>query len=163
MTVPILQKNKIMNKKYHLAYYYILSPIFALIPMCILEYFGIPNVQERYQIVFMTASFLLLTYLIFRYDHCLITDKEFSRISYFIFKKTIKIDDIAGINFPTAFGSSPEARTLVVWDGIGRKIMMTDMAFTRPALADVVKTLIKINPRINLDKDSEDLISGKLG
>jgi hypothetical protein len=34
---------------------------------------------------------------------------------------------------------------------------MTDMAYGRPVLADVVKTLLDANPHIKIDKDVEEL------
>jgi hypothetical protein len=35
---------------------------------------------------------------------------------------------------------------------------MTDMAYGRPVLADVVKTLLDANPHIRIDKDVEELL-----
>jgi hypothetical protein len=35
---------------------------------------------------------------------------------------------------------------------------MTDMAYGRPALADVVRILLDANPHIKIDKDVEELI-----
>ena len=59
---------------------------------------------------------------------------------------------------PPTWIASPDARTLVVWSGSGESITMTDMGYTRPALADVVRTLVKINPSIKLDEAAKLLI-----
>ena len=127
--------------------------------LIIIEYVSIRSQQTKYQDISVTMTLFILMYLSLRYDYCLITDSEFSRRSYLFWTKSIAISKITEITFPPTWVISPEARTLVVWSGSGQKITMTDMGYTRPALADVVKTLIKISPSIKLDETAKSLIN----
>jgi hypothetical protein len=148
-----------MNKKYQVVSYYTLIPLFIMPVLAAVEYISITNPQLRYQDIFITVVFLAAIYLSLRFDHCLITDKEFSRKSYFSFSiKKFKVADITEITFPPTWIVTPEA-SLAVWDSSGHKITMTDMAYTRPVLADVVRSLLKINPSIRLDEQARLLIN----
>ena len=146
-----------MNKRYYCAFYYTLLPLFILPILAAVE-LGIANKQARYEDIIITAALLIVVYLSLRFDHCLITNKNFSRISYFFWKKTLKVNEITEITFPSTWIATPEARTLVVWDRSGKKITMTDMAYTRPVLADVVRTLLNANPHIRLDDHAHALL-----
>ena len=104
------------------------------------------------------GSPFFVMYLSLRFDHCLISNREFSRTSYFFWKRTIPISEISEIPFPPTWIISPEARTLVVWRKDGEKITMTDMAYNRLVLADVVRTLLHSNPNIKLDDSAQVLL-----
>ena len=134
------------NKKYHCVSDYALLPVFVMVPLVIVEYLSIGDAQMKYQDIFITVVFLVVMYLSLRFDHCLITDREFSRKSYFFWKTSIKVDEITEITFPPTWVVAPEARTLVVWSRSGQKITMTDMGYPRPVLANVLSTLPKLNP-----------------
>lgn len=149
---------KTMNKKYNFASYYTFLPLLIMLILIAIEYANIASQRVKYQDIFITVVVFVRMYLSLRYDYCLITDNEFSRRSYFFWKKSIPISKINGITFPPTWIASPDARTLVVWSGSGESITMTDMGYTRPALADVVRTLVKINPSIKLDEAAKLLI-----
>lgn len=155
---PLNQKIKAMIKKYKFNAYYTFLPLLVMFILVIIEYTSIAGQQMKFQDIFVTMAFFALMYLSLRCDCCLITKTEFSRRSYFFWKKSVAISNITAITFPSTWIVSPEARTLVVWDKSGQKITMTDMGYTRPVLADVVNTLIKINPSIRLDETAKSLI-----
>lgn len=147
-----------MHKKYQFTTYYTLLPIVVLPLLVIAEYLSISNVSARYQDILITAALLIVMYLSLKFDYCLITDQEFTRRSYFLSKKSLKIREVVSITFPPTWVITPEARTLAVWDAMGRKITMTDMGYSRAKLADVVRTLMQLNSRIRSDKDVEELL-----
>ena len=147
-----------MHRKIHFLNYYQMLPLFAGAALVCIEYLNRLNSKQTYQDIVITSSFFVLMYLSLRFDHCLITDKEFSRTSYLFRKHTIPISEISEITFPPTWIPSLEARTLVVWRKGGDKITMTDMGYGRPALANVVKTLLRANPNIMLDDNAQALL-----
>jgi hypothetical protein len=144
-----------MNHKYRFSNSYVYFPIPLFLLILLVEYLT-PSAAKD---VLPTVSIAVITFLLFRFgSHCFITDKKFVRVSYFFFKKTITIDDILEIDFPSSWIVTPQARTLVVRDNTKRTITMTDMAYGRSALADVVRTLLDANPHIKINKDVEKLL-----
>jgi hypothetical protein len=147
-----------MHKKIHFANYYQIMPLFVGAALVGVEYLGRLNATQSYQDIAITVALFVVMYLSLRFDHCLISNREFSRTSFFFWKHTIPISEISEITFPPTWIISPEARTLVVWRKDGDKITMTDMAYTRPVLADAVKTLLRANPRTRLDDNTHALL-----
>ena len=87
--------------------------------------------------------------------YCVFDRASFYRVSYFIFKQDIPVDRIREMRFePTyIFGGSGKSLWIVGRDrnGTDTSIQMTDMAYTRGVLTDVVRTLLRANPNIQLD------------
>ena len=148
-----------MRKQYHFSsvYVYLLT---SLLGISLLAEYLSPTVSGLTDRGLLTSlAFYTLIFIILRFTSCMVTSTEFIRFSPVAFRKRIPIADIAEMTFPSSWIVTPQARTLVVWDKNNHSIMMTDMAYGRPALADVVKTLLEINPRIKIDKDVRALLS----
>ena len=146
-----------MTRRFRFTRSYRMIPLVALLALSVVEYVGIPEVPGKYQNIGATAALLALLTAMVNFDNCTVYSDVLVRTSYFVWKQSIRIADIAAIRFPPTWIASPEARTLVVESRDGRTITMTDMAYSRPVLSDVVRTLVGMNPSIQLDTDVRSL------
>jgi hypothetical protein len=106
-------------------------------------------------IVCMFADLKLGTY-------CVFDRTSFYRVSYFIFKQEIAVDGIKEMLFQPTYSFGGYGKSLWIVgrsrNGANTSIQMTDMAYTRPLLADVVRTLLHSNPNIRLDDNVQALL-----
>ena len=96
-------------------------PLFAGAALVGIEYLNRLNSKQIYQDIVITASLFVLMYLSLRFDHCLITDKEFSRTSYFLRKHTIPISEISEITFPPTWEARLNHNEHTLKDAIDNK------------------------------------------
>ena len=146
------------------AYHFQASYVYFLTSLLVLafavEWVGLPASTTRIQDLASSATIYLLLYLLLRTTHCVLSEKEIVRASYLVFRTGIAIADISAIDFPGTW-LSDEMRTLVILGKSGRVVKLSEMAYGREALADVVRHLLKLNARIRLDEASARLLTQK--
>jgi hypothetical protein len=149
-----------MNYKYFFRkpYVYFLTSLLAA--AFIVEWLALPVTANRMQGLAFSGVLYTLLYLLLRSTYFVVTRSEVARVSYFVFTTRVEVADILAIVFPDTWLSG-EMRTLAIVSRQGRKLTMTELAYGRNALADVVRRLLKLNPNIRLDEAATDLLSGE--
>jgi hypothetical protein len=121
-----------------------------------------PTSESDYKLFFGVLAFLLLVFLDLRYGtYCILDETNFYRVSYFVFEKALLIGKIDRLILQPTYIFGGDANSLWITgdsDGKHITIQMTDMAYGRPALAEVVRTLLDANPHIKIDKDVDELL-----
>jgi hypothetical protein len=120
-----------------------------------------PGITDPF--VSLNIAFIIFLFSVLKFGfYCAFDQTSFYRVSYFHFQRSIPVENINEMKFqPTyVFGGYGRSLWIIGHDGSGTPttIQMTDMAYTRPALVDIVKTLIRINSSIILDEDAKALL-----
>jgi hypothetical protein len=151
------------EKRYSFTWAYVLTPIgMFVVGMAIAFASRPPTSAQDYSLFLGTALFLLFSFLVLRFGtRCVLEKTEFYRVSYFVFKNRIPIDAIEKVLFRPTYGFGKDVMSLWIVgnnNGWPRSIQMSELAYTRRVLADVVKTLLDANPHIKIEKDVEELL-----
>jgi hypothetical protein len=89
-------------------------------------------------------------------------DGEFFLTQYFIFRKYIAVEDVIELKYLPTFIAGNSHRTLFLYTyDYGRKdefVGPSYPVFTREAIAQIVRELLSMNPRIGLDSHTEELL-----
>jgi len=146
-----------MNYKYFFRkpYVYFLTSLLAA--AFIVEWLALPVTANRMQDLAFSGVLYTLLYLLLRSTYFVVTRSEVARVSYFVFTTRVEVADISEIVLPDTWLSA-EMHTLAIVSRRGRILKMTEMAYGREALADVVRQILKMNPRIKLDEAVADLL-----
>jgi len=104
--------------------------------------------------VFVILDILFGTYLA-------VSDKEFSRVDYFIRKKRISLTSIRNIRYVPTWKFGQTMRSLVVEGYAGQEQKLIDVpnnGFAERNLAKIASELKRRNPSINVDEHTTELI-----
>jgi hypothetical protein len=92
-----------------------------------------------------------------------IVGNEFYSVSHFLLKRRTHISDIARIIYqPTWIIGQRQRSVYLIEAGTNRiKAKMANAAYARTTLSQLVNDLKQNNPRIELDKETQELLQGK--
>jgi hypothetical protein len=151
----------IMRKEYRFSSLYIYFPLSLLIAAFVVELTAPDLSGHKLRDLLISAFVIVFTFLLVRFGtHVVLTDEELVHLSYFVIVKRVNVHDITAIEYPATW-LSDEMRTLAVIDQSGSVVKMTEMAYGREALADVVGRLSKLNATIKLDEATANLLTEK--
>jgi len=151
--------NSQMTYKYYYlkTYVYLLTSLLAL--ALIVEWFTHPVTPTRKHELAISGLIYVLLYLLLRSTYCVATVSEVARASYFVLMTGVEIADISSIVLLSTW-LSDDMRTLAIVSKSGRIVNMSEMAYGREALNDVVRRLVQLNPKIRFDNAAKQLLVG---
>lgn len=113
--------------------------------------------------VYINVIFVALLFIDLKFGtYCTLHEATVSRTSYFVLETRIGFRDIESISFEPTYNISETPRSLIITGNATahRAVLgMTEMAYTRPILAKLVRRLIQRNPGIKIDDQTQALLA----
>ena len=128
-----------------------------------IQYFNVGVGHVTYASVFISGIFFLSLFLLMSFGiFCKLDSTAFTKTTYFFISKSISVRQISNISLTHTWFPGIDARTLIITSVSGEHITLTDVAYTRSVIMQVIRDLMEVNSSIKLDADTLDLLSSSV-